>query len=302
MLTLAFAQIVWSVVFQWDALTGGSNGLVGIWPAAWLAPQAGVLPARRWRARSPAAACSCACCTRRSAWRCAPAATRRCAPRRSASPCRGCSGSPSSSPARRRPRRRAVRVREGHDLARDARRRQVGRRPGDGAARRRAGASRARGSAARSSPGCRTRSRARPTTGARCSASPCWRWCCVFPLGVAGGLKRLFIREAVPRERERRAASSAQRCCSVRGLSKAFGGIRAVDDVSFDLAAGEMLALIGPNGAGKTTCFNMVGGQLAPDAGSVTLAGVELVGLTAARRSGARASAARSRSPRPSPR
>ena len=40
-----------------------------------------------------------------------------------------------------------------------------------------------------------------------------------------------------------------------------------------------MLALIGPNGAGKTTCFNMVGGQLAPDAGSVKLGGVELVGL-----------------------
>src|SRR4051794_10242623 len=39
MLTLAFAQIVWSVVFQWDAVTGGSNGLVGIWPAAWLAPK-----------------------------------------------------------------------------------------------------------------------------------------------------------------------------------------------------------------------------------------------------------------------
>ena len=50
-------------------------------------------------------------------------------------------------------------------------------------------------------------------------------------------------------------------------------------DVSFALGAGEMLALIGPNGAGKTTCFNMVGGQLAPDAGSVRLAGVELVGL-----------------------
>jgi branched-chain amino acid transport system ATP-binding protein len=66
---------------------------------------------------------------------------------------------------------------------------------------------------------------------------------------------------------------------SVQRLAKAFGGVRAVDDVSFDLAAGEMLALIGPNGAGKTTCFNMVGGQLAPDAGSVTLAGVELVGL-----------------------
>jgi branched-chain amino acid transport system permease protein len=40
MLTLAFAQIVWSVVFQWDALTGGSNGLVGIWPSPWLAPRA----------------------------------------------------------------------------------------------------------------------------------------------------------------------------------------------------------------------------------------------------------------------
>ena len=40
MLTLAFAQIVWSVVFQWDGFTGGSNGLIGIWPAAWLARQA----------------------------------------------------------------------------------------------------------------------------------------------------------------------------------------------------------------------------------------------------------------------
>ena len=66
---------------------------------------------------------------------------------------------------------------------------------------------------------------------------------------------------------------------SVRGLAKSFGGVRAVAGVSFELAAGEMLALIGPNGAGKTTCFNMVGGQLAPDAGSVRLGGVELVGL-----------------------
>ena len=65
----------------------------------------------------------------------------------------------------------------------------------------------------------------------------------------------------------------------VHGLSKAFGGIHAVEDVSFALATGEMLALIGPNGAGKTTCFNMVGGQLAPDAGSVQLDGHELVGM-----------------------
>jgi branched-chain amino acid transport system ATP-binding protein len=72
---------------------------------------------------------------------------------------------------------------------------------------------------------------------------------------------------------------SAAPLLAVRGLSKSFGGVRAVDDVSFALGAGEMLALIGPNGAGKTTCFNMVGGQLAPDAGSVQLGGTELVGL-----------------------
>ncbi len=65
----------------------------------------------------------------------------------------------------------------------------------------------------------------------------------------------------------------------VRGLTKAFGGIKAVTDVSFDLAPGELLALIGPNGAGKTTCFNMMGGWLRPDRGSVRMGGQELVGL-----------------------
>lgn len=65
----------------------------------------------------------------------------------------------------------------------------------------------------------------------------------------------------------------------VQNLCKAFGGVRAVDDVSFAVAAGEMLALIGPNGAGKSTCFNMVGGQVPPDAGSVRLEGREITGL-----------------------
>ena len=64
----------------------------------------------------------------------------------------------------------------------------------------------------------------------------------------------------------------------VRGLSKSFGGVEAVADVSFDLGAGEFLALIGPNGAGKTTCFNMLNGYLRPDRGSVKLEGRELVG------------------------
>ncbi|WP_424135746.1 ABC transporter ATP-binding protein [Roseomonas chloroacetimidivorans] len=66
----------------------------------------------------------------------------------------------------------------------------------------------------------------------------------------------------------------------VQGLSKSFGGVRAVGDVSFSVAPGEMLALIGPNGAGKSTCFNMVGGQLPPDAGSVLLDGQSITGLS----------------------
>ncbi len=66
---------------------------------------------------------------------------------------------------------------------------------------------------------------------------------------------------------------------AVRDLGKAFGGVQAVAKVSFDLAAGELLALIGPNGAGKSTCFNMLGGELRPDHGSIALEGRDLVGL-----------------------
>lgn len=66
---------------------------------------------------------------------------------------------------------------------------------------------------------------------------------------------------------------------AVSNLSRAFGGIQAVDDVSFTLSAGEFLALIGPNGAGKTTCFNMLNGYIRPDQGSVLFEDRELVGL-----------------------
>lgn len=65
----------------------------------------------------------------------------------------------------------------------------------------------------------------------------------------------------------------------VRDLAKAFGGVKAVDGVSFALRECEMLALIGPNGAGKSTCFNMLNGQLKPDSGSIRLFGTEIVGL-----------------------
>ena len=64
----------------------------------------------------------------------------------------------------------------------------------------------------------------------------------------------------------------------VQHLNKAFGGNQAVNDVSFSLQAGELLALIGPNGAGKSTTFNLVNGQLSPDSGSITLDGVSLLG------------------------
>jgi branched-chain amino acid transport system ATP-binding protein len=64
-----------------------------------------------------------------------------------------------------------------------------------------------------------------------------------------------------------------------RGLEKAFGGVKAVDGVSFNVEAGRLLALIGPNGAGKTTCFNLLNGQLQPDAGRVVLAGRDITGL-----------------------
>ena len=69
------------------------------------------------------------------------------------------------------------------------------------------------------------------------------------------------------------------RLLEVSGLSKSFGGVRAVHEVSFEVRAGELMALIGPNGAGKSTCFNMLNGQLAPDRGDVRLEGRSLIGL-----------------------
>ncbi|MFW7343017.1 ABC transporter ATP-binding protein [Pollutimonas sp. H1-120] len=65
----------------------------------------------------------------------------------------------------------------------------------------------------------------------------------------------------------------------VSGLSKHFGGNKAVDAIGFELRPGELLALIGPNGAGKSTTFNMVGGQLPASGGSVRFDGVELLGM-----------------------
>ena len=65
----------------------------------------------------------------------------------------------------------------------------------------------------------------------------------------------------------------------IRGLTRHFGGIRAVDGVDLHLGDGELVGLIGPNGSGKTTVFNLVTGIYRPDAGSIRFSGENLVGI-----------------------
>jgi branched-chain amino acid transport system ATP-binding protein len=65
----------------------------------------------------------------------------------------------------------------------------------------------------------------------------------------------------------------------VRGLSKSFGGLKAVDQASLDVRRGEIVGLIGPNGAGKTTLFAAIAGFHAPDAGRVAFEGKDITGL-----------------------
>jgi branched-chain amino acid transport system ATP-binding protein len=65
----------------------------------------------------------------------------------------------------------------------------------------------------------------------------------------------------------------------VEGISKRFGGLQAVDGVSFGVPHGSIVSLIGPNGAGKTTIFNLIAGVLRCDSGAIRLDGVDIVGL-----------------------
>jgi branched-chain amino acid transport system ATP-binding protein len=77
-----------------------------------------------------------------------------------------------------------------------------------------------------------------------------------------------------------RSATSESPILNVQGPAKSFGGLKAINDVSFDAAPREVTALIGPNGAGKTTVFNLVTNIMSRDAGRVVFAGRDLAGLT----------------------
>jgi len=80
-------------------------------------------------------------------------------------------------------------------------------------------------------------------------------------------------------EQQRTAAESGEVILEARGLSKQFGGLMAVDDVSFKVRKGMILGIIGPNGAGKTTAFNLLNGFFEPTAGEVLINGRNMAGL-----------------------
>ncbi|MEO8716157.1 MAG: branched-chain amino acid ABC transporter ATP-binding protein/permease, partial [Acetobacteraceae bacterium] len=110
----------------------------------------------------------------------------------------------------------------------------------------------------------------------------------IAPEGVFWAVRdRLFGHAEAPVRRVRTVAAEARPpppapasgpLLDVRNVSRSFGGLRAVDDVSFTVEAGEILGIIGPNGAGKTTLFNVLNGMLPPGSGEALLDGTALFG------------------------
>ena len=238
MLTLAVAQILWATAFQWDDVTGGSNGLTGLWPAAWLSSGPGYYLTLAlcalgvwWLRRlafaplgyalrgvrdSALRAEALGMDTRRVQWaaswppRWPPAWPVRCTPFQGS-------------------------------IAPDAM--AVGRSVDGWSWCCSAGCNRwpVRWPARRPIPGCRTQPRAAPNTGTRCWGWPSWPWSWRFPTGSRRG--GALDPPAVASERRE---MSAPALLQVRDLRKSFGGIDALAGVSFTLQAGQMLALIGP--------------------------------------------------------
>ncbi len=117
----------------------------------------------------------------------------------------------------------------------------------------------------------------------------------VFKFGVGGALVRLFSRRRTLATRPQAAGSEGARSnveldvvpaaasdrpvLEARGVSKQYGGLKAVDNVSFSLADGELRGVIGPNGAGKSTFFAMLTGELATTSGQVFFRGHEITGI-----------------------
>ena len=83
---------------------------------------------------------------------------------------------------------------------------------------------------------------------------------------------------------ETRALTAEAPLLRAQGLYKSFGGVRAVSDISLDVASGSIFAIIGPNGAGKSTLLNLISGIYQPDSGSLSFDGHDLSGMPSHRR------------------
>jgi branched-chain amino acid transport system permease protein len=110
------------------------------------------------------------------------------------------------------------------------------------------------------------------------------------PHGLYGALRQVWRRFAPPAPRPSAPAEAKVRAehppivglpLEISGLRKHFGGVLALDGVEFSAPAGSCCAIVGPNGSGKTTLLNLAGGYYAPDAGSVKIGGIEVLGKSA---------------------
>ena len=117
-----------------------------------------------------------------------------------------------------------------------------------------------------------------------------------FPQGIFGWIKKVIqfqskelplapsssemkISAPTPLEGSGKKESGESLLMKVEGLSKRFGGLEAVKDLSFSVGEGEIVGLVGPNGAGKTTVFNLISGFITPDRGSITFKGKDITAL-----------------------